>query len=122
MPPFARVSAVQAPDGPPPTTATRSFLSSTAPSLMANTLTPAARSALLNWRLFCTSFCPDMLLLKATLMVGFWLVNRRAVPRTFEQAFDGAETNAVCILRLLAAILGSFNLQIQAKLEVFAIF
>lgn len=108
-PPLASVSAVQAPDGPPPITATRSFLSSTAPSLMAHTRKPTARSALLVGALHWSSFCPLMLLLKATRILGDWLVDKRAIPRVCEQALDGAATNAVCMLRLLATILGNWT-------------
>ena len=50
-----------------------------------------------------------MLLLKATRTLGVWLVDKRALPRDCEQALDGAATNAVCMLRLLATILGNCN-------------
>ena len=109
MPPLARVSAVHAPEGPPPITATRSFLSSTAPSLIAHTRSTDARSILAAARLLCKKPLPLKLLLKgARDVLGAQGGNRIVQGRTGAELVDAAG-----IVRMLpsppAAILTVWN-------------
>ena len=93
MPPLASVSAVHAPAGPPPMTATRSFLSRTAPSLIAHTRSADARSIRATARLLCTRPLPLKLLEKGArdVLWAHW-DNRIVQGRTGAELVDAAGT------------------------------